>query len=405
MSQREALAAECRAIIASLDHAVSTRGIQDVDPVDLYDHAYGRYARSMWRQHKLGMLSALPLEALDLLFPAIRHLWARRRQHPICLAQAGLAYITLMPSKLLPAHHCLMQANGMLDQLMKLKTETVNGFGFGINLRWESKGGEVPPLTPCHTQTSYAYDFIEAMLPHRRKDKLEESLRAIALHTAMDYPSWLDEATGTLVTGYSCIDRRVVVNAMSYRAKLLLKAHARFGDALFLDAGLEALMFLIRIQRADGAWVYAPEEPFIDHYHTAFILKNLQSILPLVKDPSLKQQVQMTLERGTAYYLAHLFDGEGLPRPFSESHKPVPYQRDAYDMAEALGFCLQHGHEEKALAITRFLNGQMKARDGRYVFRYYPFLSFFLKGMAYWRYANSALFLATAKGMNHGSHR
>jgi hypothetical protein len=42
------------------------------------------------------------------------------------------------------------------------------------------------------------------------------------------------------------------------------------------------------------------------------------------------------LERGYGYYTANLFDGMGLPKPFSKAPRMTVYRRELYDCAECL---------------------------------------------------------------------
>jgi hypothetical protein len=46
------------------------------------------------------------------------------------------------------------------------------------------------------------------------------------------------------------------------------------------------------------------------------------------------------LSRGVHYYLANLFDADGLPRPFSKAPRLTVYKRELYDCAECINLCL-----------------------------------------------------------------
>jgi hypothetical protein len=46
------------------------------------------------------------------------------------------------------------------------------------------------------------------------------------------------------------------------------------------------------------------------------------------------------LYRGINYYLANLFDADGLPRPFSRAPRLTVYRRELYDCAECINLCL-----------------------------------------------------------------
>jgi hypothetical protein len=46
------------------------------------------------------------------------------------------------------------------------------------------------------------------------------------------------------------------------------------------------------------------------------------------------------LSRGINYYLANLFDDDGLPKPFSRAPRLTVYKRELYDCAESINLCL-----------------------------------------------------------------
>ena len=46
------------------------------------------------------------------------------------------------------------------------------------------------------------------------------------------------------------------------------------------------------------------------------------------------------LTQGVDYYLKHLFDEDGLPKPFSKAPRLTVYKRELYDCAESINLCL-----------------------------------------------------------------
>jgi hypothetical protein len=46
------------------------------------------------------------------------------------------------------------------------------------------------------------------------------------------------------------------------------------------------------------------------------------------------------LRKGVSYYLNNLFDGDGLPKPFSRAPRLTVYKRELYDCAECINLCL-----------------------------------------------------------------
>jgi hypothetical protein len=102
--------------------------------------------------------------------------------------------------------------------------------------------------------------------------------------------------------------------------------------------GERNLNFVLENQNPDGSWPYAVDgvRDFVDHFHTCFVMKALAKVYALTGH----QATLAALARGVEYYLAHLFDSDGLPRPFSKAPRLTVYKRELYDCAESINLCL-----------------------------------------------------------------
>jgi hypothetical protein len=65
-------------------------------------------------------------------------------------------------------------------------------------------------------------------------------------------------------------------------------------------------------------------------------MKALGKIYALTGD----ERCHASLARATEYYLKNLFDGEGLPKPFSKAPRLTVYKRELYDCAECINLGL-----------------------------------------------------------------
>jgi len=76
---------------------------------------------------------------------------------------------------------------------------------------------------------------------------------------------------------------------------------------------------------------------FVDHFHTCFVLKALTKIDTLgIAEPT---RLRGAIEAGVRYYVQHLFDGGGLPRPFAKAPRLTVYRHELYDFAECINLC------------------------------------------------------------------
>jgi hypothetical protein len=77
-------------------------------------------------------------------------------------------------------------------------------------------------------------------------------------------------------------------------------------------------------------------------------MKALAKIHTLTGDPACFE----ALSRGVAFYLRHLFDDDGLPRPFARAPRLTVYKRELYDCAEAINLSLLLKDRFPACAVT-----------------------------------------------------
>ena len=160
-------------------------------------------------------------------------------------------------------------------------------------------------------------------------------MRSIAQHAFRDYKD-IETSSGGSTCSYTPDPRESVrvINANAYRAFLLSSAALDFSEEKYQKVAQRNLNFVIESQNADGSWYYANDgkRDFIDHFHTCFVLKALAKIENLTGDSGCARAI----ERGVSYYLANLFDRDGLPKPFSRPPRLIVYRRELYDYAECI---------------------------------------------------------------------
>ena len=365
--------------------------LQSYDSTDLWASAYGAWAKGLYARNKsIGTVSVAPLLALDIVFPQARRFLAHRRSYPICHAHIGLAYLNLCSARHDDGY--LGKAEGLVPGLLAMASPGTSGLGWGMKHDWMTVKGLIPRDTPCHTQTAYAFEFFSRLYDTTGKSEYQDFLARIAHHEAHDFPEWTFGEK--IVSSYSTRDDRKVVNANSYRMVMLLEAGHRFRRDDYLCKGMGALHYVLSMQNPDGSWPYGEEEPFVDTYHTCFVLKNRLRAREHAgaKGPS----VDHAIERGLRYYFTRLYDHEGFPIPFAVKPRMVPQRYDSYDLAESIGLLAGGGFDAaRLLRLLRFARDEFQTPGGWFMFRRYPFLH--IQGTPYLRYANSAMFLALTK--------
>lgn len=358
---------------------------------DLWAISFGGWAKSFYLKNKVpGIFIVGPILLFDLLYPNFRKLFAEMRAFPICHAQIGMGYLNLF--EMTQQEEYLIKAEVLVDELIAMASPQIRGLGWGMKLNWMTVGGLIPKDTPCNTQTAYPFEFFEQLFNLTGRQKYLNYLERIAVHVASDFPEWYEG--NRLICSYSTIDRSRVVNANSYRMLMLLRAGKLFNNQKHLQKGLFTLRYVLSMQKQNGSWPYSEEQAFVDSYHTCFVIKNLYKIKKIAGVST--QAVEDSIEKGLNFYFAHLLDNNGYPLPFAVKPRMVIYKYDSYDLAESIGLLaelnIEHTKMDRMLYFARM---NFKTKDGWFVFRRYPIVR--LNGIAYMRYANSAMFLALTK--------
>ena len=320
-----------------------------------YDHQsyfagpIGRRAKALYYSHPtLGKIAVAPMIASEALFPSARRLFWKRQRFPIADAHYAMAFASL--AHRVPGSSYYDRAVHFLKVLESSRCPGSRHHGWGYPFDWVTRTGVMTSQTPLITSTPYVYEAFSAV--HRIDGKLHwlTVMESAAEHAFTEIPEC--QVSGDAAScGYNPRDTvGGVINASAYRAFLLFDAAEQFGRDDYRRAAERNLNYVLQSQRLDGSWYYATDglRNFIDHFHTCFIIKALAKIEALIDHEGCTQAI----ESGVRYYVEHLFDENGLPRPFSAAPRLTIYKRELYDYAECIN-----------LAVL--LNGRFDALDAR----------------------------------------
>lgn len=292
----------------------------------------GRAKALYYRKPLLGTLAVAPMIASEALLPSARRLFWRKQRFPIADAHYAMGFALLFRHSGDPRH--LERAQHFASVLESTRCPGYERAGWGYPFDWVTRTGVVRAQTPLITSTPYAYDAFAEV------HALDGQLRWLALmhsaaeHAFLDIPE-CPLSADSASAGYHPNDTKGgVVNASAYRACLLTNAGIRFDRDDYLSVAQRNLNYVLDAQREDGSWCYATdgERDFVDHFHTCFVLKALARVDALRPDERCRQAI----ESGVRYYVDHLFDVDGLPRPFSRAPRLTVYRRELYDCAECI---------------------------------------------------------------------
>jgi hypothetical protein len=348
---------------------LSGYGETSYDFQSFYAGHLGRKAKTLYYKHRyLGTAAVAPIIFCEAFVPAARRFFWIPQRFPIADAHYAMAFAYRF--QLSGDEDDYRRAVHFLRELVATRIEGDSGYGWGYPFDWEGINGTIRKGTPLITTLPYVYEAFAAVEAIDGKKEWSDTRHSIAEHALSDYR---DFPTSALAA--SCAytpnqsDQGMVVNASAYRAFLLTRAAADFGDERFKQAAMRNCRFVMESQNADGSWFYSVEgkRPFVDHFHTCFVLKALAKIERLDSDT----KCQAAIERGVRYYLSHLFDATGLPVPFSKAPRLTIYRRELYDYAECLNLVVLLGDQfpdlaERSRTVLEDLFDRWQKADGSF---------------------------------------
>jgi hypothetical protein len=321
------------------------------DHQDFFASKPGRAAKNLYyRSPLLGKAAVLPMVFCEAVIPWTRKYFYPRMRLPISDAHFAMGFAHLHESTGNPQH--LSRAIHFLEVLESSRCPGYPHHGWGYPFDWQTRNGIIPRGTPLITTTPYCYEAFDAVYRIDQNPRWRETMRSTAEHVLLDYRDIATSPSAATCT-YTPSGGERVVNASAYRAFTLFAAWQEFQDPRYREAAERNLQFVLDCQLADGSWPYAVDgaRPFVDHFHTCFVMKALAKIERLTGHAGCTK----ALTQGVKFYLENLFDDQGLPRPFARAPRLVVYQRELYDCAECinLGVLLRGRFPELDAAVDR----------------------------------------------------
>lgn len=305
-----------------------------------YDHQsyfagpLGRGAKHLYYRNSIvGTVAVAPMILSEALLPSARRLFWKPQRFPIADAHYAMGFAYLYNVTGDAAHY--RRAVHFLDVLLRTSSPEYPGAGWGYPFDWQTRGGTIEAHTPFITSVPYVYEAFSDVWKIDGDDRWVGVLRAITNHVLRDYHD-LDIALDVASCSYTpdAADPCRVVNASAYRAYMLTRAGIELKDNICLSVAHKNLNYVLMSQNEDGSWPYATDgvRPFVDHFHTCFVLKALVKLYALMPTPSCASAIR----RGVDFYLDQLFDSEGLPKPFARKPRLTVYRHELYDYAECI---------------------------------------------------------------------
>lgn len=296
----------------------------------------GGRAKSLYYRHKLlGTAAVAPMIFFEGFLPGARRLFHHPIRFPIADAHYAMGFAYLYGATGQPRH--FDKAAHFLDVLQETRCPQFAEHCWGYPFDWVTRNGTIASQTPLITTTPYVYEAFLQCQQLRPNDAWRLVLASIARHAFTDIKEF-KVSDDSASCSYTPFDGGGIINAAAYRAFLLTSASQVMSKDAYREAAERNLNFVLDAQNPDGSWYYAVDgvRDFVDHFHTCFVMKALAKIHALTGH----ERCLAALARGVEYYLTHLFESDGLPKPFAKAPRLTMYKRELYDCAESINLCL-----------------------------------------------------------------
>ncbi len=364
----EQLLDETGAAVRSFVKWLEMFGETSYDHQSYYAGPIGGPAKALYyRQPRLGLLAVAPMVLSEALLPSVRQFFWHKQRFPIADAHYAMGFALL--SRLTGDQKYYAKAVHFLEVLEATRCPGYQHYCWGYPFDWVTRTGVMAAGTPLITTTPYVYEafsYVQQIDGLPRWLEIMESMSEHAFSDIKDRELSADVATA----GYNPLDTQGgVINASAYRAFLLMSASVQFSRPDYRRTAERNLNFVLQSQQPNGSWHYAADgvRGFVDHFHTCFVLKALSKIDKLIDHEGCRKAIAA----GVDYYVRHLFDENGLPKPFSSAPRLTVYRHELYDYAECINLCTLLLGRFKALdrslesAVTDLMNHWRK-NDGSF---------------------------------------
>jgi hypothetical protein len=288
-----------------------------------------------------------------------------------------------------PQPECYLQlASELLSWLLLNSCQGFSGSSWGYNFDWQSRTFFVAKGTPNAVCTIFvANAFLDAF------DALQEGAYLQHARACCDFVlrHLLTTDKRELYFRYIPAQDTQIHNVNLLAATLLARVAALTHEDQLTDIARQAIVFTVARLRDDGSWPYgeAPNQAFIDNYHTGFNLVALSKYRLYSEDDSFAEVTQKAYD-----FWDRNFWHENGPKFYPNSHYPVDIHCIAQTILTYLEFAPLDG-QEKIATTLRWALRHMWSPKGYFYFQHhwlYTIRTPYLRWAQAWMlYALSAL--------------
>lgn len=253
-----------------------------------------------------------------------------------------------------------------LNDLEKNRCPQFSAHAWGWEFDYQSRGYYEPRGVPTVVWTSFiAHAFLDAYELLHDPHYLDVA-HSVCNFIMDDLPRRQVSATSVCISYIPSI-RMEIHNANMLAASVLARVYGHTCEHRLLHLAVEAVLYTIQKQRADGAWYYGEGRRWrwVDGYHTGFVLDALYTYQCASGDMQFEEQ----LWRGMDFYRTALFDG-AVAKHYDTHTGPIDIQSVAQAI-QTFSFipARYHGDLQWAEQVAVWAIENMQDPTGYFYFR------------------------------------
>lgn len=284
--------------------------------------------------------------------------------NPVTLGLCIQAYAQLIHVNQQEKNVLNQNISNLINELEKLIPKGFHGACWGYDFDWEARYANIPAYQPTVVATGIITNALFIAWQQTGNQKALDLCKSAANFVLQDLNRTTDN-DGHFCFSYSPFDKQVVFNASMKGSRLLSQVYSVTKDETLKKAAADSVAFVMKHQRADGAWIYSTSDAgtWIDNYHTGYVLDCLHEYVLHCDDKTYNEN----LEAGKNFYIKNFFLEGHIPKFYNNNVFPV----DCTAAAQSLLTLTRFNEQTLAIKVAEYMLENMQHSKGYFYFRKY----------------------------------
>jgi len=290
----------------------------------------------------------------------------KKRLNPVTLGLMIQSYAQMSSSSDANKHRKIILS--LIQELKALIPSGYKGACWGYDFPWEARYASIPAYQPTIVATGIISNGLYIAW---KKLGIEEAKELViqCCEFTEEHIHRSKENDESFCFSYSPFDHEKVFNASMKGARLMAQGYALTQNQEWKNLAKNAVAFVMKSQREDGAWVYSQRKSgaWIDNYHTGYILDCLDEYQNCTDDDTWSEH----LISGIQYYSNTFILESGQAKFYDKNEWPA----DCTAAGQTLLSLSRFGFRDLAKKVALWNIENMQSKKGYFYFRKYRYIT------------------------------